>query len=102
MKIAIVGCGISGANTLKSIMDHNNFRDDLYIDIFEKRDELAVGIAYEDDDLHKLLNTPLEHMNIGIDDKDDFKNWLYDNYSKLPTIESKIPRPIFGKYAKEF
>lgn len=101
MKIAIVGCGISGANTLKSIMDHKNFSDALYIDIFEKRDQLAVGIAYEDDDLHKLLNTPLEHMNIGIDDKDDFKNWLYDNYGKLPTIESKIPRPIFGKYAKD-
>lgn len=101
MKIAIVGCGISGANVLKNIIEDNSFYEDIYIDVFEKRNELAVGLAYEDDDLYKILNTPIEHMNINIDDYREFKNWLEQNYEELPTKEGKIPRPIFGKYAKE-
>lgn len=101
MRIAIVGCGISGANTLKTIIDHTNYSEDIYLDVFEKREELAVGIAYEDDDIHKLLNTDIEHMNIGADKKGDFKNWLEKNYDDIPFIESKIPRSIFGNYAKE-
>lgn len=101
MKIAIVGCGISGANVLKNIIEDDSFNEDIYIDVFEKRNELAVGPAYEDDDLYKILNTPIEHMNINIDDHSEFKNWLEQNYEDLPTKEGKIPRPIFGKYAKE-
>lgn len=101
MRIAIVGCGISGANTLKTIIDHKNYSEDIYLDVFEKREELAVGIAYEDDDIHKLLNTDIEHMNIGADKTGDFKNWLEENYDDIPFIESKIPRSIFGNYAKE-
>ena len=101
MKIAIVGCGISGANTLKTIIDHKNFSENIHIDIFEKRNELGVGPAYEDDDMHKVLNTPVEHMNLNLENRDEFKNWLIEKYGKLPTVEGKIPRPIVGLYIKE-
>ena len=101
MKVAIVGCGISGANVLKNIIEDKKFSKDIYIDIFENRSELAVGRAYEDDSLCKILNTPIRHMNINLDNKNEFKNCLEKNYDSLPTYEGKIPRPIFGEYAKE-
>ncbi|MFO3665497.1 FAD/NAD(P)-binding protein [Anaerococcus sp. ENR0831] len=98
MKIAIVGCGISGANVLKNIIEHKNFDNNLYIDIYEKRSELGVGLAYEEDDMHKVLNTPVAHMNVNLEDRNEFRNWLIENYVELPTIEGKIPRPITGQY----
>ncbi len=101
MKIAIVGCGISGANVLKNIIEHKNFDNSLYIDIYEKRSELGVGLAYEDDDMHKVLNTPLAHMNVNLEDRNEFRNWLIENYGELSTIEGKIPRPITGQYIKD-
>lgn len=101
MKVAIVGCGISGANVLKNIIEDKKFSKDIYIDVFENRSELAVGRAYEDDSLCKVLNTPIRHMNINLDNKNEFKNWLEKNYDSLPTYEGKIPRPIFGEYAKD-
>ena len=101
MNIAIIGMGLSGASTLKYIIEHKNFSDNIHIDIFEKSDELGLGIAYMADDSYKLLNTQNEYNSIILEDRKDLIKWLDENFDEPPLIEGMVPRPIFGTYIRE-
>ena len=56
MKIAIVGFGISGAALLMSLKSSGKLDTDIQVDIFDPKEEPAIGLAYGKDDTHLLLN----------------------------------------------
>lgn len=101
MNIGIIGFGISGANILKNIIDHRNFTDDINIHIFERRKELGVGIAYEDDSNYKLLNSFEKYMTLDLDNPNHIYQWMDENSARDQKIEGMLPRPIFGQYIKD-
>lgn len=101
MKIAIVGFGLSGFSFLKSLMDNKKYKEDIKIDIYEKRNEYPVGIPYEDDSLDKLLNVDADEMLYSEEKKDDFKTWMEENNKTLDPEEKMAPRIYFGQYLKD-
>lgn len=101
MDIAIVGCGIGGLHILKTIIEHPNYNDNFNIHIFETRDELGLGPAYEDDTIYKLLNVKEKYMSLDIDDPNHLFDWLVKNPDKDIRVEGMIPRSIFGDYIKD-
>lgn len=101
MNIAIIGCGIGGIHTLKTIIDHPHYNENLHIHVFEKRDEFGVGIAYEDDTDYKLLNVHEEYVSLEIGNPHHIYKWLEVNPDKDIRIEGMLPRSVFGDYIKD-
>ena len=101
MNIAIVGFGVGGANILKNIINHENYYDEIKIHIFEKREELATGKAYEIDTNNKVLNVYEKYMSIDLNDSDQFVKWLKENKKENEKIDGMIPRVLYGQYIKE-
>ena len=101
MNIAIVGFGVGGANILKTIISHKNYTDDIKIHIFEKSEELSVGIAYDKDTDYKVLNVHERYMSLDTDNPNHFKNWLSQNNKENEKIEGMVPRNIFADYIKD-
>lgn len=101
MNIAIVGCGIGGIHILKTIINHKNFNKDLKIHIFEPRDELGVGLAYEDDTKYKLLNVHEEYVTLELGSPDHIYKWLDKNPDFANQIEGMLPRSYYGEYIKD-
>lgn len=101
MNIAIVGFGVGGANILKNIINHENYYDEIKIHIFEKREELATGLAYEIDTNYKVLNVDEKYMSIDLNDSDHFVKWLKENKKENEKIDGMIPRVLYGQYIKE-
>ena len=101
MNIAIVGFGVSGAGILKTIIDHKNYNDKIKIHIFEKNDQLAVGLAYAMDTDYKLLNVHERYMSLNLDNPNHFKDWLKDKNKDDIKIEGMIPRIDFASYIKD-
>lgn len=101
MNIAIVGFGVGGANILKTIIDHKNYNHNIKIHIFEKNDELAVGLAYTKDTHYKVLNVHERYMSLNLDNPNHFKEWLKDNNKDDKKIEGMVPRIVFASYIKD-
>ena len=101
MNIAIVGFGVGGAGILKTIIDHKNYNDKIKIHIFEKNDQLAVGLAYAMDTNYKLLNIHERYMSLNLDNPNHFKDWLKDKNKDDKKIEGMIPRIDFASYIKD-
>lgn len=100
MKIAIVGFALSGFSFLKEILDKKK-NDNLQIDIYEKRNELPVGLPYENDSLVKLLNVDSTEMVYPPCKRDDFPKWMDKHGKKLDPEEKMAPRVYFGEYLKD-
>ena len=101
MNIAVVGFGVGGANILKTIIDHKNYNDKIKIHIFEKNDQLAVGLAYAKDTNYKLLNVHERYMSLNLDNPNHFKDWLKDKNKDDKKIEGMVPRIVFASYIKD-
>ena len=86
MKIAIVGFALSGFSFLKEILDKKK-NDNLQIDIYEKRNELPVGLPYENDSLVKLLNVDSTEMVYPLYKRNDFPKWMDEHGKKLDPEE---------------
>lgn len=98
MKIAIVGAGLSGSTLLKTIINHPNFNDTFSIDIYESRDRLGVGLAYDHDDGVVMLNVDPEGLSLDENNPLDFVEWLERNYDEPKNFEGLVSRPRFGEY----
>lgn len=101
MKIAIVGFGVSGAGLLMSMNAAGKLTPDVKVDIFDPREELAVGLAYGKDSNHLLVNAFPTAMSLDPENKYDFSEWLERHYPKYESRVDLVPRPIFGEYATE-
>ncbi|MDN6162422.1 MAG: FAD/NAD(P)-binding protein, partial [Atopostipes sp.] len=101
MKIAIVGFGVSGAALLMSLKASGKLDQDLKVDIFDPKDEPAVGLAYGKDSKHLLLNAFPTAMSLNPENKYEFSEWLENHYPEYDAIEDLVPREVFGEYAQE-
>jgi len=102
MKIAVVGAGLSGANIVRSLLDHPNFKEKDTIDIFEPREKLGPGLPYHTtDDESIMLNVPPDIMSVEPSNLDDFTEWLDENYEEPTNFEGLVSRPTYGKYLLE-
>lgn len=101
MKIAIVGFGVSGAALLMSLKVTGKLEKDLEVDVFDPKDEPAVGLAYGKDSKHLLLNAFPTAMSLNPENKYEFSEWLENHYPEYDAKVDLVPRQIFGEYAKE-
>ncbi|MDN6195236.1 MAG: FAD/NAD(P)-binding protein [Atopostipes suicloacalis] len=101
MKIAIVGLGVSGAALLRSLEVTGKLDENVKVDIFDPKDEPAVGLAYGKDSKHLLLNAFPTAMSLNPENKYEFSEWLKIHYPKYDAKVDLVPRQVFGEYAKE-
>lgn len=102
MKIAIVGFGVSGAALLMALKTTGKLdKNDVTVDIFDPREEFAVGPAYQKDTKYLLLNAFPTAMSLKNDEPMDFPNWLEEHYPEYESTVDLVPRTIYGEYAKE-
>ncbi len=99
MNIAIIGVGIAGANTLRHILNHDNFSKDDRVTIFETRPNLGRGLPYEEDTVYKVLNISHREMSVEKDPL-DFIHWMEEN-GKEPNFEGVVPRIYVGEYIED-
>lgn len=97
MKVAIIGMGISGSSVLKELVDRQILNSDLSLDIYEPRDQIAVGSAYGQDDSVLLMNSYSKRLSLNEDNPNDFMEWLQVHHPNLLN-DDFVPRQIFGDY----
>lgn len=76
MKIAIVGFGVSGAAILMALNTSGKLERDIQVDVFDPKDEPAVGLAYGEDAKHLLVNAFPTAMSLNPEDPLEFSTWL--------------------------
>lgn len=100
MKLAIVGMGISGSSVLKHLYDLNALTEEDQVDVYEPRDQIAVGFAYQSDDLLLLMNSYSKRLSLNEANPDEFMEWLATHHPEY-VKDDFVPRPIFGQYVNE-
>ena len=93
-KIAIIGGGVAGTSLVKFFVNDGRFNDDYQIDMYDRKETLGRGYAYQEDNEHLVVNLPAEQMSLN-DDPSDYLKWLENNGYK---VESYTSRSIFGEY----
>ena len=93
-KIAIIGGGVAGTSLVKFFVNDGRFNDDYQIDMYDRKETLGRGYAYQEDNEHLVVNLPAEQMSLN-DDPSDYLKWLENNWYK---VESYTTRGIFGEY----
>lgn len=102
MKLAVVGAGVSGANIVRTLLNHPNFTTNDTIDVFEPREELGPGMPYlTTDDESIMLNLSPDKLSVDFSNPLDFTEWLEKNYEEPRNFENLVSRPQYGKYLQE-
>lgn len=101
MKIAIVGAGPSGATLVRKFVQAADQLESLQIDVFEKRNTLVVGQAYEADTTEAIMNEHAQDLSILPDQPTDFLEWLSENYPELAFNDAFPPRTYYGEYLSD-
>lgn len=96
-KIAIIGCGASGTMVLANLIKQAT-PGTMQVSVFHEGTPLARGIAYSTPVDGHLLNVTADDMGMWEDNKNDFFEWLEQNYSNKYHKKSFVPRKIFGEY----
>lgn len=100
MKLAIVGMGISGSAVLKNLYDLNALTEEDQVDVYEPRDTIGVGFAYQSDDLVLLMNSYSKRLSLNEANPDEFMEWLGQHHPEY-LEDDFVPRPIFGEYVNQ-
>lgn len=101
MKIAIIGAGVAGANVLRTILKHKNLKEEDCLAIFEKREQLGVGLPYEQDSPVKRLNIPHDEITLDPNNPNDFSQWLEENVEEPFNFEGLVSRVDCGHYIED-
>lgn len=108
LTVAIVGGGFSGAAVAAHLARHPFF-DNGKIVVFEPRDHLGRGLAYDtDNDAHRV-NVPASRMSLVIGNDDHFLEWL-DRNDEISRDEGALAedgklyprRGVFGRYVSDY
>lgn len=107
--IIIVGAGASSLSFLHSFVNKVKPNENFNIIVIDKDRDYGCGNAYKDDVSTNLLNTKAGYITIDKEQKGDFFNWLKNNennwradFSDLEiTVDSYLPRPLFGAYMRD-
>lgn len=100
MKIAIIGMGISGSSTLKHLFDLKALDSNDTIDIFEPRNEIGTGFAYQVDDETLLMNSYSSRLSLNEDQPREYLEWLNQHHPEYLNDDFS-PRHIFGLYLRD-
>lgn len=98
MKVAVVGSGLSGATTVKELVTTVADSDKLEIHVFEPREKLIVGQAYQDETHEAIMNEHARDISIINENSRDFLEWAAENYPQGATRDAFVPRDVFGQY----
>lgn len=102
--VAIIGGGFSGANIALHLAQASAASPAAIV-VFEPREKLGAGLAYDTDNPAHRINVPASRMSPVADDPDHFSRWIADN-----TLETDDPdalaadghlyprRQLFGEY----
>ncbi len=75
--IAIVGGGVSGAAVAFHLLQHRSLQPGQLF-IFEPRERLGTGLAYDTQDPAHRINVPAAKMSLLPDDLEHFQRWLLE------------------------
>ncbi|WP_027997350.1 FAD/NAD(P)-binding protein [Sinorhizobium arboris] len=105
--VAIIGGGFTGAVVAKHLARARDM-DGWRIVVFEPRERLGCGLAYDTAEPAHRVNVPAARMSIDPDDPDDFMHWLElrgepcDDSEALACDGHLYPaRQLFGRYVAE-
>jgi uncharacterized NAD(P)/FAD-binding protein YdhS len=109
-RLAIIGGGFSGLMTLRHLVDSSD--KPLFIRLYDKRPQIAKGLAYKSSDPAHLLNVPAAKMGAFADSPQDFWEWMQANAAKWQRLhpdfekaeykeDSFVPRMIYAAYLKD-
>ncbi|RDL46470.1 hypothetical protein BLJAPNOD_06664 [Ensifer sp. M14] len=106
--VAIIGGGFTGA-VLAANLARNMPGHAVDIIVFEPRERLGAGLAYDTSDPAHRVNVPAARMSLLTDDPDDFLRWLTaegeprDDPDALAADGNLYPRrTAFGRYVGDF
>ncbi len=108
LTVAIVGGGFSGAAVAAHLARHPFFGNGKIV-VFEPRDHLGRGLAYDtDNDAHRV-NVPASRMSLVIGNDDHFLEWL-DRNDEISRDEGALAddgklyprRGVFGRYVSDY
>ncbi|HEV8591860.1 MAG TPA: FAD/NAD(P)-binding protein [Pyrinomonadaceae bacterium] len=98
-RITIIGGGASGTLLAANLLKHSNGAP-LTVNLIEKRERLARGVAYSTAvDCH-LLNVPAARMGAYPDEVAHFHLWLSEKGHDYDA-NAFVPRVLFGRYLGE-
>ncbi len=100
MKIAIIGMGISGASTLKSLIDSGAVSESDQVDIFEPRKGIGTGFAYQEDEDTLLMNSYSTRLSLNEENPNEYIEWLRHHFPEY-SEDDFSPRHIFGLYLRD-
>ncbi len=97
VKVAIIGCGVTGVSTVNHIVNDNRYEETVHLDLFDVKKFAGRGPAYRNDSEHLLINIPSEEMYIS-NNINDYIDWLD---SKGFPVVKYTSREQFGQYTQE-
>jgi uncharacterized NAD(P)/FAD-binding protein YdhS len=98
-RITIVGGGASGTLLAVNLL-RNPSKNELEINLVERRSRVGRGVAFGTDQATHLLNVPAGRMGAFPDDIGHFHKWLVDSGHSY-TDHDFVPRRLFGQYLRE-
>ncbi|WP_112605434.1 FAD/NAD(P)-binding protein [Rhizobium sp. WW22] len=102
--VVIVGGGVSGTGVAFHLLQRQLLRAG-QVFIFEPRERLGAGLAYDTQDVAHRINVPAARMSLLPDDIEHFQRWLLENNAladddaAIAVDGSLFPRrSVFGSY----
>lgn len=106
--VAIIGGGFSGA-VVAARLAAQLAPSQVRIIVFEPRDHLGCGLAYDTNNPSHRINVPADRMSLDRDNDLDFLAWLgrqgalsHDPAAVMPDGRVFPRRGLFGKYVSDF
>jgi len=100
--IAVVGGGSAAVAFVDSFVDCvvSQQLKDIQLTLFEKKDTIGSGYAYQEDLDCLRLNAPPEIMSVSAKNRTHFVEWLNDKeeYREMRKESEFIPRRVYGNY----
>src|SRR5699024_8790294 len=86
---------------VKTCINHDFFKKEDRIDVFEPREALGVGLPYDYDDESIMLNVDPEVLSYDASIPNDYVEWLHEKYEEPYNFEGLVSRPKYGRYLTE-
>jgi uncharacterized NAD(P)/FAD-binding protein YdhS len=103
--IAIIGGGFTGAAVAYNLATRPGFAFSADIVVFEPREQIGRGLAYDTAEPAHRINVPAARMSLRPDVPDDFARWLEDRGATADDPDAHRPngdvfprRGVFGAY----
>jgi len=104
--VAVIGGGFTGAAVALHLASQNRAGREARIVVFEPREKLGKGLAYDTDEPANRINVPASKMSLFPDDPESFARWIAEtdalagDETAFASDGQPFPRRhVFGDYA---